>query len=162
METGRTRKSMMMVLLMVLSTFAAMGVPSVNASEIVLTDAIQIVNGGSANDRMIAVDADDEGNTHFVWSRNTQHLYYKLTNARGDTLIDATQISNSGSHRAWHPDIRVDDNGRAHIVWTDKAGQWAIKYTVVDPFQDDRDGGIALDAVISVIDDTIVSRHSQN
>ena len=92
METGRTRKSMMMVLLMVLSTFAAMGVPSVNASEIVLTDAIQIVNGGSANDRMIAVDADDEGNTHFVWSRNTQHLYYKLTNARGDTLIDATQI----------------------------------------------------------------------
>ncbi len=56
METGKTRKSVLMVLLMVLSTFAAMGVPIVNASEIVLTDAVQIVNGGSANDRMIAVD----------------------------------------------------------------------------------------------------------
>jgi uncharacterized membrane protein len=162
MEIEKTRKSVLMVLLMVLSTFAAMGVPIVNASEIVLTDAVQIVNGGSANDRMIAVDADEQGNTHFVWSRNTQHLFYKLTNARGDTLIDATQISNAGSHRAWHPDIRVDDEGRAHIVWTDKAGQWAIKYTVIDPSQDNLDGSVALDAIISVIDDTVVSRHSQN
>ena len=162
MEIRKTRKSVLMVLLMVLSTFAAMGVPIVNASEIVLTDAVQIVNGGSANDRMIAVDADEQGNTHFVWSRNTQHLFYKLTNARGDTLIEATQISNAGSHRAWHPDIRVDDNGRAHIVWTDKSGQWSIKYTVIDPSQDNLDGSVALDAIISVIDDTIVSRHSQN
>ena len=152
----------MMATLMLMSIFVAMGAPQVMASEVVLTDAVQIVNGGAQNDRMVALDSDSEGNVHFVWSRNTQHLYYKLVDARGDTLIEATQISNPGQSRAWHPDIAIDDNDRAHIVWADRAGNWAIKYTVVDPSQDDLDGSIAIDASISVIDDFEVSRHTQN
>ena len=58
METGKMRNSVSMVLLMLMSTFAAIDIPEAEASEVVLTDAIQIVNGGSANDRMVATDAD--------------------------------------------------------------------------------------------------------
>ena len=58
METAKMRNSVTMVLLMVMSTFAAIEIPRAEASEVVLTDAIQIVNGGSANDRMVATDAD--------------------------------------------------------------------------------------------------------
>ena len=108
METGKMRNSVSMVLLMLMSIFAAVEIPEAEASEVVLTDAIQIVNGGSANDRMVATDADSKGNVHFVWSRNTQHLWYQMHDSRGDVLIAETQISNPGSHRAWHPDIAVD------------------------------------------------------
>ena len=162
MNRNKERTSVMIVTLMLMSLFVAMAAPQVTASEVVLTDAVQIVNGGAQNDRMVALDSDSEGNVHFVWSRNTQHLYYKLVDARGETLIEATQISNAGQSRAWHPDIAIDDNDRAHIVWADRAGNWAIKYTVVDPSQDDLDGSIAIDASISVIDDFEVSRHTQN
>ena len=55
METGKMRNSVSMVLLMLMSIFAAVEIPEAEASEVVLTDAIQIVNGGSANDRMVAV-----------------------------------------------------------------------------------------------------------
>ncbi|SVA12501.1 uncharacterized protein METZ01_LOCUS65355 [marine metagenome] len=151
-----------MVLLMMMSTFAVMEFPEAEASEVVLTEAIQIVNGGSANDRMVAVDADSMGNVHFVWSRNTQHLWYQMHNPRGDVLIAETQISNPGAHRAWHPDIRVDHDDNVHITWTDKAGQWAILYTMLDPSQDDQDGDSSVDAVITIINDFEVSFHSQN
>ena len=160
MDRSQERTSVMIVTLMLMSIFVAMVAPQVAASEVVLTDAVQIVNGGSQNDRMVALDSDSEGNVHFVWSRNTQHLYYKLVDARGETLIAATQISNPGQHRAWHPDIAIDSNDRAHIVWADRAGNWAIKYTVIDPSQDDLDGGVAIDSSISVIDDFEVSRHT--
>ncbi|HJN70853.1 MAG TPA: hypothetical protein QF525_05390, partial [Candidatus Thalassarchaeaceae archaeon] len=94
METMKVRNSITMVLIMLMSTFAAIEISqNAEGSEIVLTDAIQVVNGGSYNDRMVAMDADSQGNIHFVWSRNTQHLYYKMLNARGDVLIDETQIS---------------------------------------------------------------------
>ena len=83
MDRSQERTSVMIVTLMLMSIFVAMVAPQVAASEVVLTDAVQIVNGGSQNDRMVALDSDSEGNVHFVWSRNTQHLYYKLVDARG-------------------------------------------------------------------------------
>ncbi|MEY8203683.1 MAG: hypothetical protein RPR40_01305, partial [Bermanella sp.] len=162
METAKMRNSITMVLLMMMSTFAVMEFPEAKASEVVLTDAIQIVNGGSANDRMVAVDADSMGNVHFVWSRNTQHLWYQMHNPRGDVLIAETQISNPGAHRAWHPDIRVDHDDNIHITWTDKAGQWTILYTLLDTSQDNQDGDSAVDGVITIIDDFDVSFHPQN
>ena len=162
METAKMRNSITMVLLMMMSTFAVMEFPEAKASEVVLTDAIQIVNGGSANDRMVAVDADSMGNVHFVWSRNTQHLWYQMHNPRGDVLIAETQISNPGAHRAWHPDIRVDHDDNIHITWTDKAGQWTILYTLLDPSQDNQDGDSAMDGVITIINDFDVSFHSHN
>jgi len=79
MDRSKMRSSVMMVTLMVMGVFVSMVAPQVTASEVVLTDAVQIVNGGSQNDRMVALDSDSEGNVHFVWSRNTQHLYYNLS-----------------------------------------------------------------------------------
>ena len=77
-------------------------------------------------------------------------------------LISETQISNPGSHRAWHPDLAVDSNDNIHITWTDKAAQWTIVYTLIDPSQDDQNGDSATDDVISLIDDFEVSVHTQN
>ncbi|RZP11194.1 MAG: hypothetical protein EVA35_01490 [Candidatus Poseidoniales archaeon] len=156
------RNSVTMVLLMMMSIFAVIEFPQAKASEVVLTDAIQIVNGGSASDKMVAADADSMGNVHFVWSRNTQHLWYQMHDPRGEVLIAETQISNPGAHRAWHPDIIIDGDDNAHITWADKSSQWTILYTMIDPSQDDQDGDSASDDVISIINDYEVSVHSQN
>ena len=127
----------MMIFLMVASTTIASYAPPVEGAQIVITEAVQVVDGGQVNDRMAAVGSDDDGNIHVVWSRNTQHLYYSMLDARASTLIDATQISNPGSHRAWHPDMAVDSEGKVHIVWTDTSSQHAIMYTLLDPIYDD-------------------------
>ena len=163
METMKIRNSITMVLIMLMSTFAAIEISNTaQGSAIVLTDAIQVTED-SHNNRMVAIAADSAGNTHFVWSQNTQHLYYKMLNNRGQTLIDDTQISNPGSHRAWHPDIVVDHDDRVHIVWVDKSGTHEILYTLLDPSEDNQDGSAA-DAlgIFSVIDDKSVAYNSQN
>ncbi|MGY8703862.1 MAG: hypothetical protein ACKVGY_05970, partial [Candidatus Poseidoniales archaeon] len=77
---------------MVLSLFSALEIPQAEASDVVLTDAIQIVNSGTHNDRGMAIDADSNGNIHLVFSRNTQHLFYQMQDPRGETVISATQI----------------------------------------------------------------------
>ena len=45
MDRNKKRSSVMMATLMLMSIFVAMGAPQVMASEVVLTDAVQIVNG---------------------------------------------------------------------------------------------------------------------
>jgi len=163
METVKVRSSIAMVLIMTMSLFATLEFSErAEGSEIVLTDAIQVVNGGTHSDRMVSMDADSFGNTHFVWSRNSHHLYYKMLDARGEVLIDETQISDAGTHRAWHPDVAVDTDDNVHIVWADKSGQWSILYTLLDPSQDDQDGSSGLDAVLSIIDDEEIASHQQN
>ena len=159
---NQVNKSILMVLLMVFSTTLATYVPEAEAAQVVITDAVQVVDGGMVNDRMAAVDADDAGNIHIVWSRNTQHLWYTMLDARATTIIDATQISNSGGHRAWHPDIEVDDQGQVHITWTNLAGQHAIMYTLLDPSLHNQDGTSAEDATISIVDDFVVSQRNQD
>ena len=156
------RGSIGLVSIMLISIISSF-VPSASATDIVLTDAIQLVDSGTHNDRMVVLDADSEGNIHVVWSRNTNHLYYKMLDPRGETLIDQTQISDPGAHRAWHPDIRVDDEDMVHIVWTDKSGQYKIMYTLLDPSLDDQNGDASIDSVISVIpDDFEVANSPQN
>ena len=160
---SRMNKSMMMVLLMLFSSVAGMAyAPEAEAAQVVITESVQIVDGGSVNDRMVAMAADSEGNIHAIWSRNTQHLYYTMLDPRAETLISATQISNSGAHRAWHPDIGIDDQDRVHVVWADKSGSHSIKYTLIDPSMSVLDGSPAEDAIISIVDDTIVSQRNQN
>ena len=162
-DSFKKRNSITLVSIMLLSLFAAIEIPPAEASDVVLTDPIQIVNSGTQySDRMIAISGDSNGNIHLVFSRNTQHLYYQMQDPRGETVISATQISNPGSHRAWHPDLTVDDDDKVHVVWTDKAGQYSIMYTLLDPYLDDRDGGSALDSVISVVNDYEVANNPQN
>ena len=98
---------------MIFSTLTALAIPpTVEASEVVITEAIQIDDGGSASDRMAAVGADSEGNVHVVWSRSKMHLYYSMYSAKGDVLIKATQITNAGVHTIEHPDMVIDDEDR--------------------------------------------------
>ena len=120
-DSFKKRNSITLVSIMLLSLFAAIEIPPAEASDVVLTDPIQIVNSGTQySDRMMAISGDSNGNIHLVFSRNTQHLYYQMQDPRGETVISATQISNPGSHRAWHPDLSVDDDDKVHVVWTDK------------------------------------------
>ena len=162
MDRLRKRNSVAMVLLMVMSLFAGLGAPIASASEVVMTDAIEVTPDGAFSDRMVSIDADSQGNVHFIWSRNTQHLYYKMLDARGEVLIDDTKISNAGAHRAWHPDVRVDHDDMVHVTWTDKAGQWTIMYTLLDPSLDDQNGDETTDSAITIVNDFEVSSHPQN
>ena len=138
------------------------GTEQAEASQVVITEAVRIVDGGTASDNQAAVASDSEGNVHIVWARNTQHLYYSMLSPRGETLIDATQITNPGLHKVWHPDMVIDDNDRIHLVWADKSGQHKIMYTSINPYLAPLDGMAAEDTAISVIDDTIISMRAQD
>jgi len=157
-------KSLSLASLMVLSVMSSLLIASVpvSANTVVITEAVQIVDGGTASDEQAAVVADSEGNVHVVWTRNKLHLYYSMLSPRGETLIDATQITNAGLHKVWHPDIAVDDLDRIHVVWADKAGQHAIMYTAISPWAAPMDGMASADGTITAIDDSVISRRSQN
>jgi len=157
-------KSLSLASLMVLSVMSSLLIASVpvSANTVVITEAVQIVDGGTASDEQAAVVADSEGNVHVVWTRNKLHLYYSMLSPRGETLIDATQITNAGLHKVWHPDIAVDDLDRIHVVWADKAGQHAIMYTAISPWAAPMDGMASADGTITAIDDTIIERRPQN
>ncbi|MDP6324134.1 MAG: CARDB domain-containing protein [Candidatus Thalassarchaeaceae archaeon] len=155
--------SITLVMIFVMSTLLIGYTPPVaQGASVVITDAVQLVDGGSVNERMASMTSDSEGNIHVVWTRNTQHLYYTMLNPRAQTVIDVTQISNGGGHRAWHPDIAIDSEDRIHVIWTNKASQHEILYTLLDPSLDDQDGTSADDGVISIIEDTEVVRRQQN
>ncbi|RJU98819.1 MAG: hypothetical protein DWC10_02835, partial [Candidatus Poseidoniales archaeon] len=157
-------KSVSLASLMVLSVLSSLMIASVtvSASTVVITEAVQIVDGGTASDSQTAVVADSSGNVHVVWTRNNLHLYYSMLSPRGETLIDATKITNSGLHKIWHPDIAVDEFDRIHVVWADKAGQHAIMYSALSPWNAPMDGMASDDGTITAIDDTIIERRSQN
>ena len=60
-------------LLSVLSTLF-LATLTATANTVVITEAIQIVDGGTAADTQTAVGSDSEGNVHVVWARNNVHL----------------------------------------------------------------------------------------
>jgi hypothetical protein len=161
---GQKMKSISLVSIMMLSVLSTllMATVSVSANTVVITEAIQVVDGGTAADQQAAVSSDSEGNVHVVWTRNNLHLYYSMISPRGETLIDTTQITNPGLHKIWHPDMVVDDMDRVHIVWTDKSSQHKIVYTVLNPWATPMDGSASDDGTISAIDDHVVSMRSQN
>ena len=114
----QTTKSITLVSLFLLSLFSGMviGTEQAEASQVVITEAVRIVDGGTASDSQAAVASDSEGNVHIVWSRNSQHLYYSMLSPRGETLIDATQITNPGLHKVWHPDMIIDDKSIKGLI----------------------------------------------
>ena len=84
--------ALMLTILMVLSTTLIIPSEEVEAAEVVITDAVRIVDGGPMNERMVSMVADSEGNIHFVWSRNTQHLYYTMLDPRADIDLSLIHI----------------------------------------------------------------------
>ena len=160
---GGKIKSISLAAIMVLSTLSGimMAAPAA-ATQVVITEAIQVVDGGSSSDRMAAVESDTQGNVHVVWSRSNQHLYYSMVSPRGETLIDATQVTGSGLHKIFHPDMVIDENDKVHIVWADHAGQHKIMYTALHPFNTAMDGSVSDDGTLTEIDDFIVAQHINN
>jgi len=160
---GQKAKSVSLAAIMVLSTLSAILVAApAAATQVVITEAIQVVDGGSSSDRMSAVSSDSQGNVHVVWSRSNQHLYYSMVSPRGDTLIDATQVTNSGLHKIYHPDMVIDDNDIVHVTWADHSGQHKIMYTALHPFNTAMDGTVSDDGSLTAIDDFIVAQHINN
>ena len=137
-------------------------IPEAEAAQVVITEAIQVSDGGSASDRASAVVADSQGNVHVIWARGNLHLFYSMISPRGETLIDATQITNAGLHSIQHPDMAIDEQDRIHITWTDKQGQHSIMYTALRPYNTALDGSISDDVTLSAIDDFEVSSRSEN
>ena len=70
-------KSVSLASLMVLSVMSSLLIAAVSgsASTVVITEAVQIVDGGTASDSQAAVGSDSSGNVHLVWTRNHLHLY---------------------------------------------------------------------------------------
>ena len=160
---GQKAKSVSLAAIMLLSTLSAILVAApAAATQVVITEAIQVVDGGSSSDRMSAVSSDSQGNVHVVWSRSNQHLYYSMVSPRGDTLIDATQVTNSGLHKIYHPDMVIDENDIVHITWADHSGQHKIMYTALHPFNTAMDGTVSDDGSLTAIDDFIVAQHINN
>jgi len=106
----------------------------------------------------VAVDSD--GNAHIVYEdyagTSADEIFYTMVNGTdGSTLIDDTMITPDDGCRSLKPEIAVDSEDKVHVVWQDKRdGSLEIFYTKLDPSLDDQDGSAALDAVISVVDDT--------
>ena len=72
---GQKIKSVSLAAIMVLSTLSAILVAApAAATQVVITEAIQVVDGGGSSDRMSAVASDSEGTDHDVWSRSNQHI----------------------------------------------------------------------------------------
>ena len=68
---GQKAKSVSLAAIMLLSTLSAILVAApAAATQVVITEAIQVVDGGSSSDRMSAVSSDSQGNVHVVWSRS--------------------------------------------------------------------------------------------
>ena len=161
---GQKIKSVSLVSIMLLSVLSTLFLTTLTATAntVVITDAIQIVDGGTSADTQTAVGSDSEGNVHVVWARNNLHLYYSMISPRGETLIDTTQITNPGLHKIWHPDMVVDENDKVHVVWADKSGQHKIVYTVLNPWAAAMDGSASDDGTLSAINDHVVSSRAQN
>ena len=62
---NRMNKSLMMALLMMFSSVAGIAyAPQAEAAQVIVTEAVQVVDGGGVNDRMVAMGADSQGNIH--------------------------------------------------------------------------------------------------
>ena len=82
---GQKIKSVSLVSIMLLSVMSTLFIASLTATAntVVITEAIQIVDGGTSSDTQTAVGSDSEGNVHIVWTRNNLHLYYSMISPRG-------------------------------------------------------------------------------
>ena len=76
----QTTKSVSLVMILLLSYFSAMAVYTENVEASQVTEAVQVVNGGTSSDMQAAVHSDSLKETCTSWSRNSAPvLFYALT-----------------------------------------------------------------------------------
>ena len=73
---GQKFKSISLVSIMLLSVMSSLFIASLTASAntVVITEAIQIVDGGTSADTQTALGSDSEGNVHVVWTLSLIHI----------------------------------------------------------------------------------------
>ena len=134
------------------------------------TSAVIRITDGTAPSDQADFAIDSLGNIHVVWvddrhndGDNNDEIYYTLLNSGGGTLIDDTRLTDDAS-RSRRPAIAVDSQNRAHIVWQDKRlnNTPEIFYTAIDPSLHPQDGSPGDDAVLAVVDDTLISADDGN
>ncbi len=112
---------------------------------------------GTTESEQAALAVDGSGNIHLVWAdgrdSSYDYIYYKMLSPGGKTLIDDTRIDTS---RAESPAIAVDSQNRVHIAWTDQSYR-EIRYILIDPALDDRDGSAGIVTDMAVIADHLIS-----
>ena len=69
-------KSISLASIMVLSVMSSLLLASVtvSANTVVITEAVQIVDGGTSSDAQAAVGSDSSGNVHVVWTLSLIHI----------------------------------------------------------------------------------------
>ena len=62
-------KSISLASIMVMSVMSTLLIASVtvSAGTVVITEAVQIVDGGTSTDSQVGVASDSEGNVHVIW-----------------------------------------------------------------------------------------------
>ena len=116
-----------------------------------------------ANFTQVSIAADAQANLHSVAVHDNGHLFYTLSDTSGEILVNLTQISDAGIHRISNPVIEIDTNDIAHVVWVDESGSHTIMYTALDVYDTILfSGESSSDAALSLINDTILVRRSQN
>lgn len=112
------------------------------------------------------IATDSAGNIHLVWSDwrsgGWSMLYYSMLDPTGATLIDDTRITNDLGGNYGNPSILVDSADMVHITchgWDSVVGnwEWELWYMKLDPSQDDQDSSPSTDAILSVVDDTLLT-----
>jgi hypothetical protein len=85
---------------------------------------------------------DDLSRVHMVWVQDTYStsLNYALFDHTGNPLISTTPIPSNASSSITSPAMVVDSEERAHIVWESLGTE--IRYALIDPDLDDRDGSV--------------------
>ena len=67
-------RSVFLVLIMVLSTVTAMGIPTASAGSVVISEAIEVVDDSAVNLRMPTVASDSEGDIKKIYSHSKIHM----------------------------------------------------------------------------------------
>ncbi len=106
---------------------------------------------------------DTNDNVHIVWSDYEDtwgdEVYYMMLNgADGSVMIDATPVSLDDGRYSKYQSIQIDSAGNLHIVWHDfRSFTNEIYYSKLNPGLDDQNGDPANPAVITLIDDIVLS-----
>jgi|Deesub1362A_J573_1020465.scaffolds.fasta_scaffold06643_1 hypothetical protein len=108
----------------------------------------------------VAVDSND--NVHIIWndcsSTCTYELHYTMLDNNGNVLIYNTTVTADDCSTSNRQSIELTPDNKAVLVWQDfRLGNVEVFYKVIDPYADDRDGDSANLAVITVVDDTVIS-----
>ena len=121
--------------------------------------ALRLTDGSARSDQAVSA-VDSQGRLHVVWVDNragNDEIFYTLMSPAGMVLVDDTRLTHDTA-QSKRPAIAVDSLNRAHIAWHDRrTGTPEVFYTLIDPSLGNLDGSPGDEAVITVVDDLLLS-----